>query len=51
MKFDRKNKHKSNIGDWYNRTESVLFGRVGESNSEKLEKNEVFVTYERVIRS
>ena len=39
MKLGGKNKHKSKISDWHNRTGSALFSGVGGgSNSEKLEK-------------
>ena len=38
MKLGAKYKHKSNIRDWHNRTGSALFGGVGGSNPEKLEK-------------
>ena len=49
MKLEGKNKNKSKIRDWHNRTGSALFGGVG--GGEVIRKNEVFVTYERVIRS
>ena len=55
MKLGWKNKKKSKIHDWHNRTGSALFGGIGGGgggdNSEKKLKNEVFVTYKWVIRS
>ena len=38
MKFGGKNKHKSKIGDWHNRTGPALFGGVG--GGSKLEELE-----------
>ena len=52
MKLGGVNKHKSKICGGNNWTGSALFGGVaGGSNSEKLEKNQVFVPYEWVIRT
>ena len=45
MKLDGKNKHKSQIHDWYNRNGFDLFGVVGGGgggNSEKFEKWGIF---------
>ena len=49
MKLGGKNKQKSQICDIYNWNDSALLG--GGVNSEKFEKNDVFLTYEGVIGS
>ena len=54
MKLDGKNKNKSKLHDLYNRTGSALFGGVGRGGGGwwgLIRRNEVFVTYEQVIRS
>ena len=52
MKLGGKNKHKSWIRDLHNRNGSSLFeGAGGRVNSEKIEKNEVFLSCEGVIGS
>ena len=52
MKLGGKNKHKSQIRDSHNWNGTALFGGVGWGGLIlKIRKNEVFLTYERVIGS